>query len=238
MATIRKRNRKWQVQVRCKGQTASRTFSQRADALKWAREAERSAELGGLHQTPERAVEAMRLQLVLERYRDEVTTSKRCVDNETYAINGFLRAYPKLGSKRVDKLIVSDFTDYRDKRLQKVKPATVVQELGWIQHAIDIACSDWGQFVRDGNPVKPVRRPRFNNRRERRLQRGEWQALLDAVNEARLPLMKSLLALATGMRRGELLFMLWKDVDFDRCKFFYRRQRVDALRPSHSAQVL
>lgn len=103
-----------------------------------------------------------------------------------------------------------------------MKPATVVRELGWMQHAIDIACSDWGQSVRDGNPVKQVRRPRINNRRERRIQSGEWQALFDAVNEVRLPLMKPLLALAlaTGMRRGELLSMQWKRVDLDRCTVF------------------
>lgn len=164
----------------------------------------------------------MTLGQVLERYRDEITSTKRCADNETYAINGFLRSCAKLAGKSIDKLTTADFIAHRDRRSQKMKPATVVRELGWMQHAIDIACSDWGQRVRDGNPVKQVRRPRINNRRERRLQAGEWQALLDAVNEARLPLMKPLLALAlaTGMRRGELLSMQWKHVDLERCTVF------------------
>lgn len=34
---------------------------------------------------------------------------------------------------------------HRIRRLQEVKPAIVVRELGWIQHAINIACSGWGQ---------------------------------------------------------------------------------------------
>ena len=222
MATIRKRNSKWQVQVRSNGQTASRTFSQRVDAVKWGREAERSAELGLLHQPSASSVEAMTFGQVLERYRDEVTSAKRCVDNETYAINGFLRSCSKLAGKLIGKLTSADFIAHRDKRSQKMKPATVVRELGWMQHAVDIACSDWGQRVRDGNPVKQVRRPRINNRRERRLQVGEWQALFDAVNEDRLPMMKPLLALAlaTGMRRGELLSLQWKHVDLERCTAF------------------
>jgi integrase len=159
---------------------------------------------------------------VLERYRDNVTSLKRCADNERYAINGFLQASAKLAAKRADKLTTADFVGHRDRRLRQVKPATVVRELGWMQHALDIACSDWGQRFRDGNPVKLVRRPRIDNRRERRLQPGEWQALLDAVNEVRTPLMKPLLilALATGMRRGELLSMQWPHVDLDRRTVF------------------
>lgn len=38
MATIRKRNQKWHVQIRRKGMSSlTRSFAQRADALEWAR---------------------------------------------------------------------------------------------------------------------------------------------------------------------------------------------------------
>ncbi|MFZ1726826.1 MAG: site-specific integrase [Albidovulum sp.] len=223
MATINKRpSGKWQATVRKDGRSQSRSFSKRADAVIWARETELRVERGGLHDAVLREVSEMSLRQVLERYRDEVTNTKRCVENESYAINGFLRSCPKLASKRLDKLTAADFVAHRDRRLQKVKPATVVRELGWIQHAIDVACSDWGQRVGDGNPVKKARRPRINNRRERRLQVGEWQALFDAVNEVRTPLMRPLLelALATGMRRGELLSVQWRHVDLHRCTVF------------------
>ena len=46
MATIRKRNGRWQAQVRKSGTRAvSRTFTLRQDALFWAREQERVLEL-------------------------------------------------------------------------------------------------------------------------------------------------------------------------------------------------
>ncbi len=223
MATFNKRpSGKWQATVRKDGRSQSKTFSKRADAVKWARDAELRAEQHGLDDKTLRPVSPMTLRAVLERYRDEITSRKRCAANETYAINEFLREGGKLVDKRLDRLTPTDFIALRDRRLRSMKPATVVRELGWMQHAVDIACSDWGQHVRDGNPVKQVRRPRIDNRRERRLQAGEWQKLLDAVNETRLPLMKPLLslALATGMRRGELLAMRRKDVDFDRSTVF------------------
>ncbi|MCZ6589465.1 MAG: integrase, partial [Alphaproteobacteria bacterium] len=49
MATIRKRNGKWQVQVRREGVgTSSRTFHLKDDAKLWARQVEREYDLHGL----------------------------------------------------------------------------------------------------------------------------------------------------------------------------------------------
>nr|WP_253762715.1 site-specific integrase [Ruegeria sp. HKCCD4884] len=133
-----------------------------------------------------------------------------------------MRKYSKLANRKVNKLRSADFVHYRDQRIKSMKAATVVRELGWLQHALDVACEDWGQNLPQGNPVKPVRRPKIDNRRERRLQEGEWQALLGAVNQARSPFMKPLLTLAleTGMRRGELLSIQWRHVGIERRTVF------------------
>lgn len=228
MATVNKRpSGKWQAIVRKEGRSQSQSFTMRADALRWAREIELQAERSQLQHAPTQATDRMTFGVVLEKYRDSVTSLKRCADNETYAINGFLRSCPKLANRQIDKLTTADFVAYRDHRLKLMKPATVVRELGWMQHAIDIACADWGQKLREDNPIKRVRRPRIDNRRERRLQSGEWQALLHAVNEARTPFMKPLLklALSTGMRRGELLSMQWKHLNLDRRTVFLPRTK-------------
>jgi integrase len=67
--------------------------------------------------------------------------------------------------------------------------------------------------------VKHVRRPRIDNRRERRLKAGEWDKLCEAARKSRQVLLEPLLllALGTGMRRGELLSMRWCDFDDKRC---------------------
>lgn len=95
---------------------------------------------------------------------------------------------------------------------------TVVRELGWIQHAIDIAIRDWGIPLRE-NVVKRARRPRVDNRRERRLGDGEWERLIRAAHECGNALMLPplVLALETGMRRGEFVSMVWHDFDQERC---------------------
>ena len=167
MATVMKRpSGKWQATVRKDGRSCSKSFTKRVEANKWARNTELKAESVGLQQTSAPAIEEMTLGQVLERYRDEITSKKRCVDNERHAINGFLRS--NLATLRFSKLVSAEFVVHRDRRLQKMKPSTVVRELGWIQHAIDIACTDWGQRLPDGNPVKQVRRPKIDNCQRRR----------------------------------------------------------------------
>ncbi|CUK02217.1 hypothetical protein RUE5091_02348 [Ruegeria denitrificans] len=81
MATIVKRpSGKWQATVRKDGQSRSKSFLKRADATKWACETELSADRGLL--TPDLSVNASEMTLgeVLRKYRDNITSEKRCAD--------------------------------------------------------------------------------------------------------------------------------------------------------------
>ena len=86
-----------------------------------------------------------------------------------------------------------------------------------MSHAIEIAQREWGLWL-PRNPIKLVRRPSVPQGRKRRLEAGEEQRLLDACDSGRTPLMKPLIivAIESGMRRGELVGLLWKHVDFER----------------------
>jgi integrase len=59
-----------------------------------------------------------------------------------------------------------------------------------------------------------VRRPSVPQGRKRRLEDGEEERLLAACDRGRTPLLKQLviLAIETGMRRGELLGLRWEHV--------------------------
>lgn len=77
-----------------------------------------------------------------------------------------------------------------------------------------------GNAVRRGLiPVNPVdrlergERPRTERQEMRALERDEIRALLEAADAAYRPLLAT--AIFTGLRRGELLGLVWADVDFE-----------------------
>lgn len=178
MATIRKRGDKWQVQVRRRGYRAiSRSFGRRADALIWARQMEAEVDRRGLPADP-KALEGVSLGNVIRRYRDTVVAGKRSRDVETTILNAFLRT--EVAALSLARLTTARLAQYRDARLQVVKPATINRELGLIQHALELARREWDVPLPD-NPVRQVRRPRLGHPRDRRLRSGELGRLVDAA---------------------------------------------------------
>jgi len=85
MATFRKRNGLWQVQVRSRQfGSISKTFNLKSDGQRWATEQEVLIQTGRFtkHLTPSHT-----LQNLLERYRDLVTPQKRSHESEMRRIN-------------------------------------------------------------------------------------------------------------------------------------------------------
>ncbi|AUC93700.1 integrase [Bradyrhizobium sp. SK17] len=215
MATIRKLRGRWQAQVRRRGvPPRAKSFNSKTEAERWARDLEAEADRSGWV-ADTRAAEKTTLKELLMRYRDEVTPGKRGVASERARINTIVRC--PIGHRTLAKLTSSDVATYRDERLKLVAPATIVRELNTISHAIEIATREWGLWL-PRNPVKLVRRPPVPRGRTRRLKEGEEDALLAACDRGRTPLLKPLIVLAieTGMRRGELLDLLWENVDLKR----------------------
>lgn len=76
---------------------------------------------------------------------------------------------------------------------------------------------DWG-FPLSRNVVKLVRRPIIRNERKRRLEGDEEQRLLNGCATGKIAFMQTLLivAIETGMRRGEILGLKWNDISHNR----------------------
>lgn len=105
--------------------------------------------------------------------------------------------------------------EYRTERLKTAKPATVYQELALLRRMFNVAIKEW-QWLRM-NPVSSLSFSIGNrNARTRWLTLDEEEKLLGcATNPAWLqPLL--VVALHTGMRRGEILALTWRDVDLTR----------------------
>ncbi|WP_194075174.1 integrase [Methylobacterium durans] len=215
MATIRKLRGRWQAAVRRKGmQPRSKSFDTKADAERWARSLE--AELdrnGALPDT--RPAENSTLAQILTRYRDEVSPKKRSHVSEISRINALLRR--PICHRTLALLSTADLAAYRDERLKVVGPATAIRELSTISHAIDTARREWGIHLAQ-NPCKLVRRPSPPRGRTRRLEGNEEQILLAAADAGRVRYLRPLIILAieTGMRRGELLSLRWEHIDLEK----------------------
>lgn len=125
------------------------------------------------------------------------------------------RLLPYFGEKSLSEITTELVSDYRDERLKTVKPATVYQELALMRRMFNVARREWKWI--SSNAVADLSFSVGNkNARDRWLTFAEEKNLLDnATNPSWLrPLL--VLALHTGMRRGEILRLMWQDIDFNR----------------------
>ncbi len=215
MASIRLRKGKWQVQVRRQGSPdVSKSFIKKSDATTWARQMEVAADRQDLPIDP-RVLKKTTVADIIRRYRDTVTPSKRGQENETIILNALLRqSFTKL---TLAEITPKAFSTYRDQRYKEVKSTTIRRELSLLQHTFLLAKDEWGLPI-GSNPVAGIKRPPQDKARDRRLEEGEEERLIEGCKTGRSPLMSSLikLALETGMRRGELLNIKGKDINLDK----------------------
>jgi integrase len=204
MATIRKRGVKWQVQVRRAGhRSVSRSFHVLKDAEAWARQIEVQADRYDLPTDP-KVLQRVTLGELVERYRDTVSVKKRGCDVERIVLNAFLRHH--ISRKLLSEISGTHFAAYRDERLKTVKASTLKRELAPLHNRFELAKDEWGLPLRE-NPLSKVRLSSTHARRERRLRNGELDRLIAAAQACRnrLVLPVILLAVETGLRRGEIL---------------------------------
>lgn len=210
MATIRKRGRRWEAQVRKAGVTsANKSFLNKADADRWARQTEAAIERG--ETAPSHNAAFKHVSCILHQYLDSVTPLKRGAQEEGYRIRAMLK--DTIACVSIDRLTSQHIADYRDRRLLKVAPPSVRREIVIIRHAIEIARLEWGCGLQN-NPAAVIRMPSHARPRERRLSEEELKKLMQGAADMRCWWMKPIieLALETGMRRGELLNAHWENL--------------------------
>ncbi|ARO55094.1 hypothetical protein B2G69_13835 [Methylorubrum zatmanii] len=212
MATIRKRGRSWQVQVRHIGfPTRSKSFSTKAAAVAWAQARER--DYSPIDDPAERsAYNSLTVGELLRRYQTEVTAFKRGYASENCRINNML-GHP-VATVSITNISSRHFAEYRNNRLKKVGADTVRRELTIFRHCFEIARKEWDIPVTK-NPLHDIRFPNPGLPREERLPRYSDNRLeLELATLRNRHIASAIkLAIETGMRRGELLSLKWKDVD-------------------------
>jgi len=126
MASIRKRNNRWEVRVRRSGQpTQTKTFTLKSDAQQWAREAEIALEKGELLQNTK--PNPLTLEEAVRRYVHEVAIHHKGVTSERYRLGVMVI---RLGKTKLITAITSrDIASYKVERQKEVTPASVRREL-------------------------------------------------------------------------------------------------------------
>lgn len=206
MATLRKRGDKWQVQVRRLGhKPTSKSFRLRSDAEAWARQIESEVERGVF--IDRSSAERTLLKDVLRRYGEHVAPKKVCYKSDLARIKHLTR---HLGGLSLATLGSHHLATYRDTRLAEVSPQSVRHELLLLNRILVAAERDWGIVLPRGIPS--TRKPAIPEGRQRRLAPGEQETLLAALKDTPAGQAAVLLALESGMRRGELASMRWEHV--------------------------
>ena len=207
MATIRRSGSGWQVLIRRKNYVGprSRTFLSRDLAQSWADAVEgRTKKV--LNDIPVTLGEA------INDYINGPLLLHRSAENEKYPLR--VTAESWLGDIPLSDLQIKHFAVWRDERLLKVKPNTVMRELRILRVLIDWARDERGAEIKD-NPARHLRvrgtgdarAPFFTSEDEKRL----LLELSQMSNKNHLRLTK--LALTTGFRRSELLSLTWRNID-------------------------
>jgi integrase len=213
----------YRVQIRLQGfppQTA--TFSRRTDAKQWATQTEAALREGRYFPTQE--AKRHTLNDLAARYLENVERRKPQAHRKQKQIMQWwqdrLGDYslsaitPAMVAEKRDELLTENIGT--DKEPRRRSPATANRYLAALSKAMSDAVREWHWL--NENPVKRVTKETEPQGRVRYLSDDERAALLKACQESPLKPLELivLLAITTGMRKGEILGLRWPDVDLKR----------------------
>ena len=211
MASFSKTPHGFRAEFRFRGLRQTKLFPTRREAQLWViqREKELQDEYGD--KFPKKT-----LKDALDRYAEEVSPTHKGEAWEIVRLKAFEKTLP------ITMLLV-DVTDqqiieWRDTRLAKVSPASVLREFKLLNSVFEYARKEWKWMAT--NPAKEVRRPKSSNHRDRLITWCETRKILRSFAWTRGPAKSIsqsvancfLLALITGMRSGELTALKWSNV--------------------------
>ncbi|MDP8213044.1 MAG: tyrosine-type recombinase/integrase [Candidatus Zapsychrus exili] len=221
MATIRKRGDAWEVDYRINGKRYKKVVGKnKRFAELHLKEIEvkiAKNDLGFLQKDSD-------IKKLFDEFikYSETNHSPNTVKRYKAIINNFSSFLGKSSYiKKISQLNPKNFEDYKHyRKKQGAKDKTLNIELQTVRSMFNLA-RKWG-YCKD-NPTEGVKCLKIDKNRERRfLTKEECEKLLKNCGEELYPVFFTFLS--TGMRRGELLNLEWRDVDFERQKIRIREK--------------
>lgn len=178
---------------------------------------ERNRLLGVKEQT------SMSLADLMARYKAH---QKSRVKGTTFArLDGVIKVLVRDLPASLAAISRKDVADFISSRSASVAPATVFKEVTILKHALKLAV-EWELLHK--NVAQGVKLPQATQGRTRFLSPAELKLALEhAPDWLRGPIA---LAVATGMRRGEVLALRWSDVDLSGRLAYLRDTKNGSLR--------
>lgn len=240
MATIQKRvsartgKVTYRTQVRIRGHPAcSATFKRKTDAKRWAQQTEFSIRDGRYFRSD--LHRKFTVADMIDRYVADILPRKtRSAHTQVHQYRWWR---DRIGSYLLSDVTPSILAKCRDELAREEVPggqlrsrATVNRYLAAISHSFNTAMNEWEWLP--NNPVEPLGKLKEPTGRIRFLEPEELKKLMVACAESKSKYLNPIvvLALATGMRRGEILSLTWNQVDLDRGSVTLQRTKNDQFR--------
>lgn len=159
---------------------------------------------------------------LVAKYMEYAKSNKLSWERDAYSIKSLTAVF---GDSCLSDITPLGIEEYKAKRLATVSNATVNRELACLKHMFTNAIN-WG--MSDRNPVKSVKMLKERNERIRYLTSEEVQKLLECLSARIKPIV--IVALHTGMRRNEILYLKKEDIDFKQRLIFVKKSKNGKLR--------
>lgn len=131
--------------------------------------------------------------------------TEKSYSRDKISIKHLLKAF---GGMSISDITARELERYKSMRKEEVKPATINRELSCIKHMFTKAVH-WGYLTE--NTLRTVAKFKEPPGRTRYLNEEEIEGLLYCCAEHLKPIV--ILAMNTGMRKGEILNLKWSDID-------------------------
>lgn len=212
----KRKNGLWSAQISVQGRRVSKYFKTQREGLDWLQHIRMQVQAGLTFSGAQ-----MTLKIYLEQWLGSIRASVRPNTLKQYTQVAHQHIFPWLGEIKLKDLRPDQIqTLYNEKQDGGMSPRMVLMIHAVLHRSL-------GQALKQGvilrNPAQAVNRPKFRRKEMRTLSDIQARSFLSYADGDRFKYLYWL-AIATGLRQGELLGLKWSDLDWNNRMLRVQRQ--------------